>query len=341
MNNISKNKYLILLTLIVVISFAIILTQNNVWIQTGPVYKEPTYLSIREIDVKPVEVTSSFADINITAYINYRGSETENASMTIRAIDSSTKLLDSQVSATIPETNEETTEKTMKLSQNLKVDKNADYDLKILLFNNGSVLDSGSVSISGINLLIPESKNYPVNMKNMDFIIGGVSAGRVTIKPNIYLENTGESSSENLKILVKAREADSNILADRTSTETGAIDSEKTVIKEVQLNVPDGYNYMIVAELWKNDTLINSWERPILLAPTKTIPKESQEKKVKIEVGQFVREGGQPPIAGAVPAAIGTEAAPAATQTPKEPGFEMIGAIITILLVLIYRNRRS
>ncbi len=339
MNFISKNKYIILLALIIVISFVVILTQNGVWMQTGPI-KEPTYLSIREIDIIPENITSSYAIINITAYINYRGSETENASMVIRAIDSNTKLLNSQVSATIPETKEETIEKTMKVSQNLKVDKNADYDLKILLFNNGSVLDSGSVSISGISLLIPESKNYPVNMKNMDFIIGGVSAGRVTIKPNIYLENTGASSSENLKILVKAREADSNILADRTSTETGAIDSEKTVIKEVQLNVPDGYNYMIVAELWKNDTLVNSWERPILLAPTKTIPKESQEKKVNIEVGQFVREGGQPPVAGVVPTAIGPEVAPA-TQTPKEPGFEMIGAIIAILLVLIYRNRRS
>ena len=68
--------------------------------------------------------------------------------------------------------------------------------------------------------------------------------------------------------------------------------NETTVVRSVQLVVPDEYNYMVVVELWRGDTMINTWEKPVLLAPTKTVPKESVEKKMNIEVSKFVREAG-------------------------------------------------
>jgi len=337
-----KNIYVILLVLLGIISVAIVLTQDDVLSNMQDIiYKEPAYLGIREVDVKPVEITGSFVDINMTAYINHRGGKTNNASMLIRAVDSSTGLLNSQVSALIPETNKEDIEKTLAVHQNLKVDRNGNYDLKIFLFDNGSVLDSGSVSIRGINVLTPQSKKSFIAVNNIDFFIGGLLGNKVSIKPEIYIENTGPEVSENLKLIVKAREATSNLLADKTNTETGSIGSDKTAIKEVQLNVPDEYNYMVVVELWKDDTLINTWEKPVLLAPTKTLPKESQEKKVNIEVSQFVRQTvGGAPVPGMTPPTY----APASTYAPapKEPGFEIFGAMLAIVLVLIYRekNRR-
>lgn len=329
----NKNIYIILLIILAVISFAILLTQEDVFsnIQSN-LYKEPPYLNIREVDVKPFEITSSFVNINITAYINHRGGKTNNASMIIRAIDSSTGLLNSQASTPF-ETDPENVEKTMTVFQNLKIEKTGNYNLKILLFDNGSILDSGSVKIEGINILTPESKKSGITMSNIDFNIGNVSSGKVIVKPDIYLENTGSESSNNLKLIVKARQAESNILADKTNAETGSIGSEKTSIKEVQLTVPDGYNYMVIVELWKDDTMINSWEKPLLLAPTKIVPNESQEKKVNIEVSQFVRE------TGAVPG-VAPGLTPMATPTPRAPGFEIIGAILAILIVLMFRRKK-
>lgn len=326
----------IILASVLILSFAIVLLKGDV-LQQEPDYKPPSYLSIRDVDVKPVEVTSAVIEVNVTAYINHGGRKTNNATMLIRAISSDTGLLGMQVSAPIPETD---SEKTLAVSQNLKVERNGGYELNILLFDNGSIRDSGSVNIRGLNALTPESKRSGVILNNIDFTVSSVSAGKVSIKSDIYLENKGsEASSENLKMIVKAREAASNLLADKTGTETGVIASETTAVKSVQLVVPDEYNYMVVVELWRGDTLINSWEKPVLLAPTKTVPKESVEKKVNIEVSKFVRES--------VPVAVPEKESryyPAATPAPayaapKEPGFEIFAGLSSLFVVFVLRRR--
>ncbi|MCZ7395656.1 MAG: PGF-CTERM sorting domain-containing protein [Candidatus Methanoperedens sp.] len=327
----------IILASVLILSFGIVFLKGDV-LQPEPDYKPPSSLSIREVDVKPVEVTSSTIEVNITAYVNHAGGKTENATMLIRAISSDTRLLETQVSAPIPDTDSDL-EKTLAVSTNLTVERNGGYDLNILLFDNGSISDSGSVSIRGLNALTPESKRSGVVLSNIDFTVSNVSAGRVSIKSDIYLENKGQDASENLKMIVKAREAASNLLADKTGTDTGVIASEATAVKSVQLVVPDGYNYMVVVELWRGDTMINSWEKPVLLAPTKTVPKESTEKNVNIEVSKFVREAGvqgiQPgmvyPMATAIPAAY--------AGAPKTPGFETFAAVSALLIVFVLRRR--
>jgi hypothetical protein len=240
----------------------------------------------------------------------------------------------------MPETFQESTEKTLITHQSLKIEKSGNYNLKILLFNNGSVLDSGSIDIRGINILVPQSKRNGITMSNMDFIIGGTSSGKVIVKPDIYLENIGPETSDNLRVLVKARESNSNILADKTETETGPIKSEATTIKEVQLSVPDEYNYMIIVETWKDDTLINSWERPVLLAPTKTVPKGSQENKVNIEVSKFAREGTPSVVGTPSPNTYATTATqPYSKGVSQAPGFEIVGAMLVMLIAFVYRRR--
>ena len=156
------------------------------------------------------------------------------------------------------------------------------------------------------------------------------------MRSDAYLENRGASPSDNLNMVVKARQAESNILADKRSTETGIIASEATAVRSIQLDVPEGYNYMMVVELWKGDVMINTWEKPLMLAPTKSVPKESVEKKMNIEVSKFVREGGVSP--GAVPMMTQT---PSYAPTPKmeQPGFEVMGAIAALIIVITLRRR--
>ncbi len=329
----------IILASLLILSFAIVIIKSDV-LQKPETWVPPSNLNIRDVDVKPVVVTSSQIDVNVTAYINHAGAKTQNATMLIRAISSDTRLLETQVSAPIPEI-ESDLEKTLAISTNLNLERNGGYDLNILLFDNGSIMDSGSVSISGLNALTPMSKRSGVILNNIDFTVSNVSTGKVSIKSDIYLENRGPQASENLKVTVKAREATSNLLADKTGTETGVIANETTAVKSVVLAVPEGYNYMVVVELWRGDTLINSWEKPVLLAPTKTVPKESVEKKTNIEVSKFVREG--------VTAGVAMEKEgryyPAATATPmyagapKEPGFEIFAGITALLIVFVLRRR--
>ncbi len=314
-----------------------IVGRDTIFIPENKPFEQPSYLSIREVDVKPLGITDSFVDMNITAYLNHIGGKTNNASMIIRAINRDNGLLINQGDSSIPEIK---FDKTIIVYQNLRIDRDKNYEMKIFLFDNGTVQDSGSINIQGLSLLIPKSKDNKIVLNNIDFIVGGVDATRVSINPDIYLENTGSETSNNLKLIVKAREADSNLLADKTNTETGEINSEATVVKTVQLKVPDKYNYMVVVELWNGDILTNTWERPVLLAPTKTLPKESQEKKINIEVSKFVREQGAVPAVTETPSPFTVVPTPA--PTVKEPGFEIITGIVAMIIVsLIIRRYRK
>lgn len=318
----------IILASVLILSFAIVQLNSDV-LQKEPT--DPSYLSIREVDVKPVEVTSARISVNVTAYIDHTGGKTRDAVMLIRAINSETKLLENQVTAPIPETDSKLT-KTLSVSTNINVERNGGYELNILLFDNGSIRDSGKVNILGLNALTPMSKRSGVNLNNIDFIVGSVSAGKVSIRSDIYLENKGPDVSDNLNMIVKAREATSNLIADKKNAETGAITNESTVVRSVQLEVPEGYNYMVVVELWRGDTIINTWEKPVQLAPTKTMPRESVEKKTNIEVSKFVREGG-------VPQGSSQQEGQRPPQQPATPGFEIFAAISALLVMFILRRR--
>lgn len=335
-----KRIYAVLLVSILIISLATLIIGKDVIFIQQQEYKPQSYLTIREVDVKPLDVTDSFVDINISAYLNHAGGKSNNASMVVRAINKDAGLLISQGFTIIPEVE---LDKTILVYQNLRIDRDKNYELRIFLFDNGSVTDSGAINVQGLSILTPKSKDNKIVMNNIDFIVGGVDASRVSIDPDIYLENTGPEISKNLKLIVKAREADSNLLADKTTSETGEIKSGATIIKTVQLKVPDKYNYMVIVELWNDDVLTNRWEKPVLLAPTKTLPKESQEKRVNIEVSKFVREM-QPgmPVPGVTMTPVMTSQPYAIPdQTKKsEPGFEILSAVIAITLILIFRRCR-
>lgn len=328
----SEKLLVAIVAVLLVVSIAIALLNSDA-LQDENIYKPSASFSIREVDVKPVEVTSSLIEVNVTAYIYHGEGEAKNATMLIRAINSNTGLHESEVSTSIPESDRD---KTVTASAKLKVERNGNYDLKILLYDNGSIRDSGSVGIKGLNALTPVAKLSGVSVNNIDFIVTGASAGRASIRSDVYLENKWAAPSENMNMIVKARQAESNLLADKRSSETGVIAGETTSVKSVQLDVPEGYNYMMVVELWKGDVLVNTWEKALMLAPTKTVPKESQEKTMNIEVSRFVREGGVLTVSGETMAA-GT--APYDTGMKQEPGFEAIAAAAALMLVIALRRR--
>lgn len=322
-----------ILAAVIIIAIGVLVLGTDVLVKYER-FGEAGYLNIREVDVKPERVTSAEVELNVTAYINHEGAKSKNASMLLRAINAQTGLLATQASREIAEVEGS---KTLAVSKKIIIPRERGYDIRILLFDSDRIADSGVVSIRGLEALIPGSHRSGVEINGVDFIARNVTAGAVRIQADIYLENRASTPSESLQMLVKARQAESNLLADKVWIETGEIRNETTVIKEAALTVPDGYNYIIEAMLWKkeNDILLGKWEKPLLLAPTRTLPEEAVEKKLEIEVSKFVREEGlQYPMATPAPALYPTPA-------PRAPGFESIFAVISLISGITLIRRLS
>lgn len=322
-----------------IISVILIILNDNI-LTKETVYEPDVILSIRDVDVKPVEVTSAKIRLNVTAYIDHAGGKTHNASVMIRAINSNNGLLETRVSAAIPDAPASSitkmfSAKSIEVSRQLEVDRMGEYELKLLIFDNGSIIESGSIRIKGLSAMTPQEKLTGINLNNIDFIITGTKDGNVAIRSDIYLENTGSGTSGNMDLVVKAREGSSNLLADKTTSQTGTIAPGETAVKSVVLTVPQNYNFIVAVELWRGNVLTKTWDKTVLLAPTKTVPKDSVEKTVNIEVSKFVREGSAPVTAQEARASYAESGG-----APKAPAAGTLAVIAAFVFTYIVFRRR-
>jgi len=295
------------------------------------IYEDPSYLSIREVDVKPLTITNAKAELNITAYLSHYGGKTRNAYILTRAIATETGLLMSEVSAPIPETNGQ---KTVSISHVLTVDRNSNYEMRMLIFDRGTISDSGSVMIYGLSAITPESKISGIALKKVDFTATGSSNGKAQIKAEMYLENVDSGASQSFTMVIKAREYYSGLVADTASIEAGAIKQDETIVKSVELSVPEDYNYILGIDLWNGNVLLNTWEKAMPLSPTRVLPNGTTETKTGLDVSKFVREGGGQPT-------YPDPGSKDSRSAPATPGFEVIGAAAAVAVALLVGRKRK
>ncbi len=282
------------------------------------------YFNIRDVDVEPLRVTTAEVDLNITAYIDHWGGTSRDVKMITRAISTSTGLLEAEKTAALPTVEGR---RTVKASQHLTLKRQGGYTIKLLLLSDGAIVEDGSFTINGLEGLEPASHKTDIQIEEIDFTVRNVTGRKITAQTNLYLTNLGSTTSEDLKLLVKAREVNSNIIGDRTWTTTGNIPPEATVIRNVSLTIPAENNYIVDVLLWKNQTLTGRWQKTLYLAPTRIIPEEAREEKIKLNVSEFTRKGGTPPYQEA-------------RAIPKTPGFQATTAAVILVMLTALLKRR-
>jgi hypothetical protein len=167
-----------------------------------------------------------------------------------------------------------------------------------------------------------------VEIQDIDFIVKSVANGRATIESDIYFTNQGTGSSGAYDVEVRAREMDAHLIADKQWTRIDPVKPEATVIKGVDLSVPDQYNYVVEVLLWQDQVIVKRGEGTVLLRPGSTLSGGEHFVTRKIETGQFIPETplpALPPYAG--------------TGTRAQPGFEIAAALAGIGGALVVRRR--
>jgi hypothetical protein len=80
---------------------------------------------------------------------------------------------------------------------------------------------------------------------------------------------------------------DAGLLADKIWTQTGEIKPESTVIRSVNLTIPDQYNYIVEVLIWNNDTIVKRGEGYIQLNPRVRIQDKNTTETRKIQTSEF------------------------------------------------------
>ena len=287
---------------------------------------EESHLRIAEIDISPERVTSTDVLLSVTTYVENRGNGVSgDAKLILKAFDSASGLLVGETTTSAGSIDED---KTMPVLQQISVKREGDYRIDVVLFEDDKRLRQQSMQIYDIGGLTPNIHDIGIKIQEMDFLVENVTDSRVVIGVDLYLTNEGDSTSEDLPMLVKAREVDAGLLADKIRITTGSIKKETTIICSCEITVPDGYNYVVEALIWKNDTIVERGEGVVQLNPKRTIPKDEEIVSDKIRVEDFM------------PEAEARDYGDSVGGMEKAPGFTSILAAITIMVAALTCIRR-
>lgn len=296
-------------------------------IKTGEDY---TQLSIDTVDISTDHIKSSSIDFNITTYVENHGNiGTKNASLLLKAYNDQNDLLVEQIKTPVGSID---AKKTIAVTQALELPRKGDYRIEVNLYDGDIKKTYQWTSISNLDSLQADIKDIGLEIGEMDFLVRNASNRKVVIENDIYFTNEGDDNSSEFDVLVKAREMDARLIADKKWTRLKAIKPETTVIKSVNLTVPDQYNYVVEVLVWSKGMVVKRAEGTVLLRPLTKLEEGERIEGKSIDTSRF--ETAEEAVA---PAEAPAKAAPG--EGIRTPGFGIPIALAAAAAAAILRRR--
>lgn len=306
---------------------------------SGPDRSEPPgRIGLAEVTVTPDGTAGANATLAVTTYLQHRGGPTENVTVRYRAVDTDTGFVAASASRDLGTV---AGDREVNATGHLTVERAGGYRLETLLYRNGSRVASGAKTVEGMGSLTPAYARTPVefhrfdpagNLPAVSFAVEEVGEDRTTLNVSAYLTNTGGNAGD-VRVTFVARQADSNIVADRGSVRVGQIPPGHTVTPSTTLTVPSEYNYYLDAVLWKDGVIVGSTRTAANLDPTETISVNETQRDVGLQVSDFETTE----KSGGASAGDGYQT----TTSTSTPGFGALAALAGVLGALLAVRRWS
>jgi PGF-CTERM protein len=297
----------------------------------GPTRPGP--VRIAETSIAPGTVSGETTVLNVQTRLDHRGNPTENVTVRFRATDAESGFV--AATRTVDVGTLEDDGETL-VETNLTVEREGGYRVEATVFRDGERVGSGGKVVSGLQALTPEYARTSVGFTESEalppvsFSIASVQESRTTLDLAATLTNRGDSGSEDLRVTVVLRQADSNIVAARTEAEVGTIRPGRTETVETQVTVPSEYNYYIDAVLWKDGVVVDTARSAANLDPTERISVNETERDVELRVEDFSGEGEDRP----------TEMPEGTVRTSTSaPGFGVGVAVVALVSLALVARR--
>lgn len=289
-------------------------------------FEEESYYNIKDMDISADHAGTSFVDLNVTTYIEkYQGDTEKNDSFLLKVYSTDSGLLEVQEQVNLGKLK---AGETKTVSQSLSLPKTGGYDIRSVLFEEDIQKGSGEIKVYNLDYLPADVQDIGLEISEMDFKVRKVEDGKVLVESDIYITNEGRETSSDFRTLVKVREMDAGLLADKVWIQTGEIKPEATVIRSVNLTMPDQYNYIVEVLIWNNDTIVRRGEGFIRLNPEIEVKNEDATENRKIQTSEFEN-------------VVEPEMVPEEDYAEEEPtsGFSLLLSAVLLCSAAVLRRR--
>lgn len=304
----------------------------------------PGHVAIEEMTISTDEVTGETATLSVDTRLDHRGGVSENVSVTVRAVAQDSGMVETTAEQEFDElagTHERSVPTT------LTVPRDGDYRIEAIVYENEARTADAATVIRNLDALTPPRAETPVEFHRFDgasadtppviqYSVEGVEDNETTLAVSTYLTNTGDEPESALELLVQARQADSNVVADEARIDVGAIDGGETATPTVELAVPDSYDYYLDATLWDDGVIVGDARSAANLAPGDPLTVNTTDHERTLEIEAFADDDPDRP-----PEPVADDEADADRALDEDgPGFG-IAAVVVALLVTLALTRRS
>ncbi|WP_255196801.1 DUF7490 domain-containing protein [Halorarius litoreus] len=290
----------------------------------------PSRLDIRETSLAAGDVGGETATIAVTTRLDHRGGPTGDIEVFYRAVDGDTGLVVDQATNAMGNISGD---REVTSTVNLTVPREGAYRLDTVVYEDGQRIEQGRTTVRGVGSLVPAYARSSVRFHQFDggttippieYSIRRVTDGKATVNVSAYLTNTGDETVDGLRVVLVARQADSNIVADRVAVPVGSVDPGHTATPASELTVPDNYSYYLDAVLWKDGVIVGSARTTADLNPQRTVPENQTREDVDLDSDEFAAET----------ETVREEGTPPASNTPagqSGPGFGLAAGVVALL----------
>ena len=299
----------------------------------GPIRPGP--VRVVDADIATGEITGQTAELRLYATLYHRGNPAENVTVLFKATDAESGLLEAEQEVDVGDL---TAEGERQVPATLAVPREGGYVLEGIVYRNGTRIDEFSREVSGVEALTPEYARSNVNFVDDPVLepvsVSVVEAGenRTTLELGGWLSATGPSESDSLSVTFIVRQAESNVVASRTTVDAGSLQEGRTEMITADVSVPSEYNYYIDAVLSRDGVVVDTAAGVVNLDPTETLDRNQTRQDVEFDAGDFDddEEPDRP-----------RETEMAAATGAETPGFGPVVAVVALLSAgLLARRRR-
>ncbi|SFB82939.1 hypothetical protein SAMN05444422_102261 [Halobiforma haloterrestris] len=306
------------------------------------------HASLLEVTIAADDVSGETVSLEIDSYLEHRGQPVENVTVVHRATDTDTDLVEDETSrevGTLEDGGETVATATV------DVPREGSYALETFVYADGTRTESATHRVYGVDALTPAYADSSLEFHRFggeDGLLTDVpaieysvvdtddEAGEATVEVTGYLTNAGDDPADDLELELKARQADSNVVADADTVSVPAVDPGKTATPSTELEVADEYAYYLDAVLWHDGTIVATDRAVADLGP------DGNETDATFETADFEEDDGfETTAADAGDAENGNAADEAASADAEEdrgtdgtPGFGIVSTAFAALAAI-------
>ncbi|MDS0276502.1 PGF-CTERM sorting domain-containing protein [Halomicroarcula sp. S1AR25-4] len=299
----------------------------------------PSHLDLRESYVDSPDVSGETVTLSLTSSLEHRGGAAENVTVVTRAIDADTGLVATTERQSLGNVSGD---RDVSFTRNLTVERDGDYRIETTVYEDGRRVSVQRRMVRNVDALTPayarstvsfhrfENTNTP--LRAISYRIADVENNETTLNVTAYLTNSGDDSAGGLSLRMRARQAESNVVADASALEVGQIRPGRTRTVSTELTVPDGYNYWLDGILQSDGVIVATESAPANLDPQETLTENETRRDVGFDSGDFEEAATEEPRM--------EETHEQTTVGGGGPGFTALAALVALVVATLGLARR-